>query len=61
MDESGRKQFDNYFKKLIREPLKSEVNKKEKVIKLEKSITIPEFAGVTVFDFDFDPENLRWR
>lgn len=35
VDEPGRKTFDQYFKKMLREPLKSET-KTDKVIKFDK-------------------------
>lgn len=60
VDETGRKVFELYFKKLLREPIKLD-NRKDKIIKFEKSSVIPELAGTMAYDFYYDQADGRWR
>ncbi|CAD8170768.1 unnamed protein product [Paramecium pentaurelia] len=60
VDEVGRKHFDQYLKKLIKEPLRNE-NKKDVIIKIDKQSQIPELSNTNIYDFFYDPELLKWR
>ena len=60
VDETSRKGFDQYFKKMLREPLKSEY-KKDKLVKFDRQSVMPEIAGNLVFDFYYDYAEARWR
>ena len=41
VDENGRAIFDNYFKKLLKDPIKCQ-NKKDKLVKFERNAAIPD-------------------
>ena len=60
VDESGRKAFDVYFKKLLREPLKSET-KKDRIVKFDRVSVIPELASTLGYDFYYDYSDARWK
>jgi dynein heavy chain len=60
VDESGRKTFDSYFKKLLREPLKSET-KKDRLVKFDRPSVIPELSQTLAYDFYYDYAESRWR
>jgi dynein heavy chain len=60
VDEAGRKLFDSYFKKMLREPLKSE-SKADKTIKFEKGSQIPELSNTQCYDFYYEFKEARWR
>ena len=54
----SRKLFDNFFKKLVGDPVRCE-NHKERVVKLDKSATPPESAALMVQDYYI--EEGKWK
>lgn len=60
LEESGRKIFELYYKKQIREPLKLE-SKKDRSIKFDRLSFIPELADSQAYDFYYNYQELRWR
>ncbi|KRX05785.1 P-loop containing nucleoside triphosphate hydrolase [Pseudocohnilembus persalinus] len=60
IDNVGRKNFDKYYKKIIKEPLSCS-NLKNKLVKIEKMAAVPDIGNITIYDYYIDKEEFTWK
>lgn len=59
VDESSRALFDNYLKKMIKEPIKC-LTKKDRLVRFEKNAAPPD-VGKTVQVYDYFVDGVEWK
>ena len=61
IDENGRQNFHKFYKNMIREPQKCQT-KKDKLIRFDKQVIIPEGGSkILIYDYFIEKSEFKWK